>query len=110
MDILGLNGRAALVVGGGQGIGEAIALTLARCGCEVAVVDIVAGRAEAVAARVRELGVKATPVIHDGTAGEDHSGLLAQALAAHPQLDRLATIVGGAEWSPLLDMPLDMWN
>ena len=36
---LGLNGRAAIVTGGRSGIGAAIALHLAREGCDVAIVD-----------------------------------------------------------------------
>jgi 3-oxoacyl-[acyl-carrier protein] reductase len=36
---LGLEGRAAAVTGGGSGIGAAVALELAREGCDVAVVD-----------------------------------------------------------------------
>jgi 3-oxoacyl-[acyl-carrier protein] reductase len=40
---LGLEGRAALVTGGAAGIGAAIALALAREGCDVAIVDRIDG-------------------------------------------------------------------
>jgi len=64
---LGLEGRAAIVTGGGAGIGAAVAVTLAREGCDVAVVDCKAGgpldeieaagrRGMAIAADVRERG------------------------------------------------------
>lgn len=50
---LGLKDRAALVTGGGGGIGEAIARTLAAEGCTVAVADRDAAAATRVAAAIR---------------------------------------------------------
>ena len=43
-----LSGHRALVTGGGQGVGEEIALTLARAGAHVLVNDLVLERAERV--------------------------------------------------------------
>jgi len=51
--------RVALVTGGAQGIGRAIALRLAQDGHDVAVVDLNRSGAEGVAAEVRELGRRA---------------------------------------------------
>ena len=53
---LDLSGRAALVAGGGQGIGRATVLLLAQLGAKVAVLDEIDERAEAVAAEARALG------------------------------------------------------
>jgi 3-oxoacyl-[acyl-carrier protein] reductase len=44
----GLAGKKGLIIGGGQGMGESTALFLARAGCDVALVDLVAERADAV--------------------------------------------------------------
>ncbi|WP_206812516.1 SDR family NAD(P)-dependent oxidoreductase [Paradesulfitobacterium ferrireducens] len=52
----GLEGKVALVTGGGQGIGSEIALTLSKAGCKVAVVDIAEEAAENVAKRIRDNG------------------------------------------------------
>lgn len=49
--LLGLKGKKALIIGGGQGMGEASAIHLARAGCDVALVDLVFDCAERVARR-----------------------------------------------------------
>jgi 3-oxoacyl-[acyl-carrier protein] reductase len=55
----GLAGRAALVTGGGSGIGESIARLLASSGAAVAVLDISAVEAERMAAAIRVGGGRA---------------------------------------------------
>lgn len=50
--------RIALVTGGANGLGAAIALKLASYGCHVAIADIDLKNAEEVATQIRTLGVK----------------------------------------------------
>jgi NAD(P)-dependent dehydrogenase (short-subunit alcohol dehydrogenase family) len=45
--MLGMDGKAALVVGGGLGMGRASTLLLSRAGCRVALVDTERERAGA---------------------------------------------------------------
>jgi 3-oxoacyl-[acyl-carrier protein] reductase len=54
-----LSGRTALVTGGGQGVGQAIAITLASAGANLLVNDYVAERAQAVAQEIKALGGEA---------------------------------------------------
>ena len=63
--LLGLAGKKALVIGGGQGMGESTAVILARAGCDVAVLDVVAERADPVAAAVGKLGRRGIPIVGD---------------------------------------------
>ncbi len=60
-----LSGRVALVTGGGSGIGEAIATTLAQAGAGVAVADLSQESATRVAESIRNCGGKAQPIQMD---------------------------------------------
>lgn len=77
----GLSGKACLVTGGGSGIGRATAITLARSGGLVAVCDIVASRAEAVAAEIAAAGGTAIALPGD-VSDPDVAGRLVAAVAA----------------------------
>jgi NAD(P)-dependent dehydrogenase (short-subunit alcohol dehydrogenase family) len=61
----GLTDKKAMVIGGGQGIGESTAQFLARAGCDVAVIDIERDRAERVAGMVGEVGRRGVPIVGD---------------------------------------------
>ncbi len=52
-----LEGKVALITGGAQGIGEAIAMTLAKEGAAIAVVDINPEKAAETAVKIKALGV-----------------------------------------------------
>jgi meso-butanediol dehydrogenase/(S,S)-butanediol dehydrogenase/diacetyl reductase len=62
-----LDGKVALVTGGGQGLGEGIAKKLAEAGCNIAVADINKENAEKVTEDIRAMGRKAIAVEVDVT-------------------------------------------
>jgi 3-oxoacyl-[acyl-carrier protein] reductase len=61
--LFGLAGKKAVVIGGGQGMGESTSRFLARAGCDVAVIDIERERAERVAGVVTGFGTRGLPII-----------------------------------------------
>lgn len=108
--LFGLEGRIAVVVGGGQGMGESSALMLARAGCDVAVVDVVAERAAQVADEVAASGQRGAAITADVLDDEAVAGVIAQVEAALGAPDVLVTIVGQASFEPLLSMSADTWE
>lgn len=109
-DFFGLEGKAALVIGGGLGMGESTSLTLAEAGCDVAVADIDRARAEGVADKVRALGRRATVVVADVLDPATAQGSIEQVERDLGRIDVLATIVGQAEWSKVLDVTPETWD
>ena len=62
-----MDGKIVLITGGGDGIGKACALTLAREGAKVAVTDINEVTAAQTANEINEAGGEAMAVQHDVT-------------------------------------------
>jgi NAD(P)-dependent dehydrogenase (short-subunit alcohol dehydrogenase family) len=110
VSVLDLTGRASLVVGGGQGIGRAAALALARAGAAVAVLDALGERAERVAGEVRAQGVRSAALVEDVTRPEGAARGVAEAAKALGPLDCVVNIVGSASWAPLLEMDEATWE
>ncbi len=109
-DLFKLRGKVALVAGGGQGLGEASVRYLAQGGCDIAVVDLDAERANNVCAAVRGLGRKATPIIADVLDDKDIERVFAEAEQKLGGLDILVTIVGGGTVRGILEMTPEEWD
>ena len=87
-----LSGRRALITGSGQGVGAAIAATLAEAGAEVFVNDLVPERAEAGAEALRSLGFTAQAAAFDVTNLE----AVTESITAIGPLDILVNNAGNA--------------
>ena len=84
-----IKGQAALVTGGGSGLGEATARELARLGARVAVLDVNLDHAKKVASDIGGLAIQA-----DVTSAEDMQSAIDQAAAAHGPARILMQIAG----------------
>lgn len=94
-----LDGRSALVTGGGRGIGRAIALGLAAEGAKVTVLSRTAAELEAVVAEAMELGGDGAALVVDCMDGAALKGAVAAA-ADRDGLDILVNNVGGLIGAP----------
>ncbi len=84
-----IQGQAALVTGGGSGLGEATARELARRGAKVAVLDLNLEHAQKVAADIGGLAIQC-----DVASSDSMQAAIAQAAAAHGPARILMQIAG----------------
>lgn len=105
-----LKGKTALVTGGGQGIGRAIALALAREGAQVAVLDVAGDRAEAVRGEIEALGVKGLALAADLRRRAEVERAVVEALAQWGQLDVVVNNAGWDRMQAFLESDEETWD
>jgi len=105
-DLFDLEGKVALVLGGGYGMGEASAKMLAWAGCDIVIAEILPDRAERVARDIRAMGRKAYEAVGDLTDPEQAERMLAAAEQQSGGFDIVISIIGEAGWLSFLDTTL----
>jgi len=105
LGLLRLDGRVALVTGGGNGIGRATCHALAQAGAHVAVTDVDQAAASNVAA---EIGGEAHPLdVADEAQVRD---VVAAIAGRHGRLDILVNNAGLGARMPSVEMPTERWR
>lgn len=113
LDRFRLDGKVAVVTGGGRGIGEGLALGLAEAGADVVVAARRTAEVEAVAERVRALGRRALAVTCDVMHIDQVQELARTASEQMGRLDCWVSNAGGADDRvprTFLDMPERQWD
>lgn len=108
--MIDLSSKTALVTGGGRGIGREIAMRLAQAGCSVAVSDIDIATAQATAAEIEQLGVKALAVKANVADGAEVEGMFKEVLGAFGTLDILVNNAGITRDGLLVRMKEEDWD
>ena len=105
-----LKGRTALVTGAGQGIGRALAHALGEAGASVAVVDIRAELARAVAAELTAKGIEALAITADVTKPSSVADMTAEILRAWGKLTIAVNNAGIGSWADAEAMEEETWR
>ena len=90
-----LEGKVAVVAGGGQGIGEGIVRCLAEEGADIAVIDINSDTAKKMTEQVKAMGRKALPVVADLTDEKQVNKAVKDTVDFFGKIDILVNNVGG---------------
>jgi NAD(P)-dependent dehydrogenase (short-subunit alcohol dehydrogenase family) len=101
-----LNGRHALITGGGTGIGAAIAARLGHAGAALSLTGRSFAPLEKTAASLR----RAKAIVADVTSEADMGAMVAAARAAHGPIDILIANAGAAESAPVARLDLAHWQ
>lgn len=105
-----LENKKAIVTGGAGGIGRATALAFAAEGARVAVVDLRADAAEAVADEIRALGGEAVAITADVSSEQDIERILATTVASFGGVDVVFNNAGIIRRSTAVETTAEEWD
>jgi NAD(P)-dependent dehydrogenase (short-subunit alcohol dehydrogenase family) len=110
--LLGLEGRVAVVTGGGNGIARATALHLAAAGCAVGVVDLDLEAARRTVDEIVSTGGRAHAVRADVTDPAAPAAAVEEVCEQLGAISVAVNVAGGTAGvnRPLLDLTLDEWR
>jgi len=107
---MSLTGKIAVVTGGAQGIGQAIATTLAQEGADVVVADLNANRCQETVDRVQQLGSKAMAVSVNVGDWDQVKGMIDHVLKEWERIDILVNNAGITRDGLLMRMKEEDWQ
>ena len=105
-----LDGKIAIVTGGGTGIGKGVARALAREGAAVVLASRNTAVLEAAAEELRDEGGPVAAIGADVTDETQVEALFAETERRFGRLDLLVNNAGAFEFAPLDEMTLDQWQ
>ncbi len=105
-----LDGKVALVTGGGGGIGAATAELFVSEGALVAIVDPVADSVERAAARIDPSGGRLLGIVADVGQEPEAERVVRETVARFGRLDVLVTAAGVRLYGPITEATADSWQ
>jgi len=105
-----LEGKIALVTGGAQGIGESIAMTLAKEGASIAVVDVNAEKAAETTAKIKGLGVDAQEYKADVSNTTEVESVVDKIIDKFKRIDILVNNAGITRDNLIIRMSEQEWD
>ncbi|WP_029421227.1 SDR family oxidoreductase [Alicyclobacillus macrosporangiidus] len=109
LDLFRLDGKVAIITGGGRGLGQQIAQAYAEVGAKLVLCSRRVENCEQVKAEVEALGAEAVALPLDLTDPASVQRVVDETIARFGRIDILVNN-GGASWgAPALEMPYDAW-
>jgi 3(or 17)beta-hydroxysteroid dehydrogenase len=105
-----VEGKTAIVTGAARGLGQAIALLLAKEGAKVAVTDILEDGGKKTAEEIRRGGGEAIFIKHDVTSEDSWGGVVKQVLSEFGKLDILVNNAGVQVVKEIAETSLEDWR
>lgn len=105
-----LDGQVAIVTGAGAGIGQGIAVELARRGADISIIEIDPDRAEVTAGLVRDLGRRALPLPVDVMDSDGVREAVESTASEFGRVDILVNNAGGVVARPFLEQRESNWR
>ena len=107
---MALKGKVAIVTGGANGIGRAIATELAERGASVAIADVRPDHASSAAEELVSRGLRAQEFAVDVSDAPQVDGMVREVIDAFGRVDILASNVGIGQNVPFLEMEVAEWD
>ncbi|WP_027408332.1 SDR family oxidoreductase [Anoxybacillus tepidamans] len=110
LDLFKLNGKTAIVTGGGRGLGEQMAIALAEAGANVVICSRKLEACEEVKQKLEALGARSLALRCDVTNSDDVHALVEKTMDAFGRIDILVNNSGATWGVPVEEMPLEAWQ
>ena len=107
---MSLEGRVAVVTGGGRGIGEGIAIVLAAQGAAVSVWDLNLEGAEQTVATIREAGGTAIAIGGDASDASDIAAAVSRTRSELGPVSILVNNAGTSSYEPFTSIAKESWD
>ncbi|MFP3154150.1 SDR family oxidoreductase [Lachnospiraceae bacterium ZAX-1] len=107
-ELFGLNGKVAIVTGGGRGIGQVVAMGLSKAGAKIAIFS--RSGADETVALIEKEGGHAISILADATIEEEVDAAIAKVLHHFGGLDIVFNNAGVCIHKDTLDASLDEWR
>ncbi len=109
-ELFRLDGKVALVTGGGRGLGRGMALALARAGADVAVVARTRSQLEETVREIVALGRRGLAIVADVRDPRATDGMVKKTLEALGRLDILVNAAGVNRRVASLEVTPEIWD
>lgn len=108
--MINLKDKTALVTGGSQGIGKAIALILAKAGADIVIWDVNLEKANEIVKEIEKLGRKASAYKVDVSNSNNVNNTAGEVLKEHQKIDILVNNAGITKDMLLMKLSEESWD